>query len=137
MSFPKNWSLVALFAVILGAFAVSSVRAQVATIDAPGKIREPVNLLITLPNNQQTTMFTVPANRRFILTDIIISNRNATAARAQFIPKQLLVTVPGGSTFEHGFNTGLNFGPGDTLDGTNLDGTQDLEVFFTGYLLKA
>lgn len=135
-SVRRNWSLLAVFALVLGAFAVTSLRAQVVTIAGKAKLREPFHTLIALPNNQMTTITSVPAGRTLVVTDVVASNRNSASARIQITPFQLILPVPAEDTFGHAFNTGPVVNGGTDLQAINLNGTQDLELYVTGYFVK-
>jgi hypothetical protein len=84
------------------------------------------------------TVFTVPSGQRLIITDVIISNPNASALCCAEILRNdsfatSLISVPAGSSFEHTFGTEIEFTAGNTV-GVHNASSGSLNFYLSGFL---
>lgn len=128
---------------------------QVAVIPQPGTIIGSVELIADdVANVSDVDIFTVPAfpaGVRFKITDLIVSNENASASCCARIftgpgpcPPPLfepcvartgLIAVPAGGTVDHSFLNGINFNSGQVVTVRNGDSiVGPLDFTIRGYL---
>ncbi len=134
---------IGVIAVAMTLIVARAVYAQVPTVKAKGKAIEIMNLLPGgVPVVTTVDLFTVPAKRRFIVTDIIFNNDHDTSVRAQRLTRNGgnsamgFITIPANSAFSHSFGTGLVFEEGDVIGVRNGDTVGPTEFTVTGYLTK-
>ena len=124
---------------------------QVAMISAPGTYIGSVELSANLvANASDLDIYNVPAPYRFKITDLIISNPNATASCCARIfngpgpcgPLPIMcgpartgfIAVPAGGSVDHSFLTGINFQSGTTVTVRNGDVVGSIDFTIRGYL---
>ena len=119
---------------------------QVATINQPGTIIGSVELsansVANLTDVDIYTVPAVPAGVRFKITDIIISNDNASSdccARIFTGPGPVtartgFMVIPAGGSVDHSFLNGINFSSGQVVNVRNGDSVGDIHFTVRGYL---
>jgi hypothetical protein len=116
---------------------------QVAVISQPGTIIGSVELIANgVGSLLDRDIFTVPAGRRFKITDLIIGNPNAAAnccARiftgpGASVDRTAFITVPANDSVAHGFLNGINFNAGQIVNVRNGASSGDLHFTVRGYL---
>src|SRR5262245_64826474 len=121
----------------------STARAQNLTINIPGvgltDIKEFAQAGVPIATT--VDLFTVPANQILVITDLMITNDNATPADALRIFRSnnqatSFITVAPHSTFAHTFATGILFLPGDTLRVRNGGSAASATFYLRGFLLS-
>lgn len=90
-------------------------------------------------NLTDVSAFTVPSDRRLIITDVIISNSNSSSSCCARISRNGpfvtgFIAVEANSSFEHTFLTGIEFGPGDMVGVRNGASSGPLDFYLRGYL---
>lgn len=88
------------------------------------------------------TVYTVPAGKRLIVTDVTISNGNAVVTGSQRILRNgaaatAYFTVSAESTFSHTFATGIEFEAGDEVRVRNGTSSGETHFYLRGYLIDA
>ena len=106
--------------------------------------RQPVDIIENSVANLTTvpSAFVVPDGKRLVITDVVISNPNASSATAQRILKNGVfvtssITVAAGSAFSHTFATGLEFAAGDNVGVRNGDSVGPTHFYLRGFLVDA
>ncbi len=84
------------------------------------------------------TVFTVPSGQRLVITDVIISNPNASSLCCAEILRNgsfatSLISVPAGSSFQHTFGTEIEFTAGNTV-GVHNASSGSLNFYLSGFL---
>ena len=143
-----------LTAVALFATVGSRALALSPTVDTPLEFKNIVSIAKSnvppqAPNG--TRAFTVPAERKFILTDLVISNESdASPAAGQFIAegadpdcsatlgaaRMSPLKVPAGGTLHIPFVTGIRFNAGEIVCIINLDATDQTNWTIRGFLIE-
>ncbi len=81
-------------------------------------------------------VFTVPANRRLIITDVMMST-NSGSSNAEILrdgtPATAFINVSSGNTFSHSFATGIEFVANETVAVDAGSGT-NINFYLRGYL---
>lgn len=130
---------------VIGVFLFASTRdlsAQVPTVKGKGNLIEHVELIQNqLADLEDVSIYTVPASRRLVITDVLISNSNTDSVCCQRIyrsdvPATTFLSVPAESTFSHSFVTGLEFEAGEEVVVRNGASSGPTNWFLTGYLTK-
>jgi len=126
------------------------------TVDTPLVFRRPVTIVAdnvepTSVTGNARPVFTVPANRTLMITDLVISNNSDSSPAAnQFIDNGddadcsalvgarsiNLLKVPAGDTLHVPLVTGILFAGGETVCIVNADGTDTTHWTISGYLFK-
>ena len=88
------------------------------------------------------TVFTVPAGKRLIITDLVITNSDAVAAGSQRLARNgsfvtSFLTVSPESTLTHTFATGIEFEAGDEVQVRNGTSLATTHFYLRGYLVDA
>lgn len=116
--------MAALLALGVGALAADKAKAVDPTVNVPltfqGGVQIVLNLLANLTN---VDVFTVPAGRNFMLTDLIISKDSTGAAVDQRVftgagcitERTAFLSVPGQDTLHIQFATGIGFTSGQVV----------------------
>jgi hypothetical protein len=109
-----------LLAIMFGSSEMSTARAQNLTINVPGVSVTDVKEFIADSVGPLTTvdLFTVPANRILVITDVLISGGCCGAGHRILRsghPATGVILVPAADNFSHTFATGIIFFAGDTL----------------------
>jgi hypothetical protein len=102
--------------------------------------QEPVEYIANgVGNLTDVTVTTVPAGKRLVITDVVISNDNSGAACCQRIfrngtPATSFITVGAGSSFSHTFETGIEFAAGDDVIVRNGASSGPIHFYLHGFL---
>ena len=88
------------------------------------------------------TVYTVPAGKRLVITDVAISNANANVVTSQRIARNgdfvtTLFVVGAESTLTHTFATGIEFAAGDEVRVRNGQLSGETHFYLRGYLVEA
>lgn len=116
------------------------VHSQIPTVKGRGKLIEVVELIENLVDNlTSVSVYTVPAGRRLVITDILISNGNSSSVVAQYLLRDgaaatIYITVPARSTFSHTFATGIEFQAGEVVSVRNGQSSGKTDFYLRGYL---
>jgi len=124
---------------------ISTARAQNLTINIPGTTLTDIVEIVedAVPGLSTVVVFTVPASRILVITDVVISNDSTNPATGQRIfrsgaPATAFITVAPQSAFSHTFATGIIFTAGSTVAVRNGNGVAgDTRFYLRGYLLAA
>jgi hypothetical protein len=128
-----------LFALLAALVLARALPAQVATVKAGGKLQETVAINQTF-SEDALTIYTVPAGKRLIVTDIVVANGDQTDTlpfrliRNQFAVMGFILVQPQ-QNFAHSFTTGIEYGPGTEV---RVHGDDDILTYLSvyGYLTK-
>jgi len=128
-----------LLALIAAMVLARDLPAQVATVKAAGKLQETVAINQTF-SEDALTIYTVPAGRRLIVTDLVVTNGDPTDTlpfrliRNQFAVMGFVYVQPQ-QNFAHSFTTGIEYGPGTEV---RVHGDADILTYLSlfGYLTK-
>ncbi len=90
-------------------------------------------------NNATVDAFTVPGGKRLVITDVVISNPNATAAHRVGIYNDVIavtdfITAAPNSAFSHTFATGLEFAAGGVVRLYNGSTAGPIHFYLRGFL---
>lgn len=117
--------------------------AQTANVKLKGKLEELWrSRAYTMNPGGAYTLHEVPADRRLVLTDVVLANPHASAVTVRVdagegTNVELSLEVAAGSTFSHAFTTGIPFEPGSELRVRYFAGPAPIEIHLTGLLIKA
>jgi hypothetical protein len=121
-------------------FCARVLYAQVPTVRAPGKPIQTVQLFQQVPGSTSVDAYTVPAGRRLVITDLVVSVVSNPAVvevtKGGNSPPFLVLRVTPDATFEHTFATGPNFIPGENVKLINTPASGTAFWYLTGYLTK-
>jgi len=93
-----------------------------------------------VPSRTDVNVFTVPANRGLVITDVMISWEVGGTSCSDVrilrngLPATSIITVPAFSTFSHAFATGIHFGAGETVAVSNGITGCILHFYLRGFL---
>jgi hypothetical protein len=128
----------AMLALGLGALAAGEASAQSPTVDTRLAFQGWVNIVeLFVAGNTTRLVYTVPANRKFLLTDLVISNSSSATNPARYqlvytgtnatcglgLHRTSHLSVPGGGTVHIPFVTGIDFNAGQHVCIFNGDPT--------------
>jgi hypothetical protein len=147
MARPVGAAIIALGlggAVAGGALAISP------TVETTRVFRGGVNIIAHVNANDAALAYTVPAGRKFMLTDLVIANSSETSpAMAQFVftgsnssctdetaNRTGFLTVPTGDTLHLPFVTGIGFTASQHVCIFNADGADATDWTIRGYLFE-
>jgi hypothetical protein len=89
-----------------------------------------------------TSVYTVPANRIAVITDIHVAlSSGATGTHKTFLSNDVLQVKAGhfltdpNKTFTHSYSSGIIYGPGQQIVVSDTGGTGDVTVNLIGYLV--
>ena len=139
---PSALAFLLFLAMLLNGLVGSPSAAQVAGVKFKGKVDELWNSRPYFVNpGEPASIYTVPADRRLIVTDVLVTNENPSSALARLTSgtgtfEEVHLVVPGGSVFAHSFATGIVFDPGSEVTAL-ATATGQLAFHLTGYLIKA
>jgi len=94
-----------------------------------------------VPDSTEVDVFTVPANRRLIITDLIISTSGTNAREARILrdgaPATSFLPVLGNlNAFSHTFATGIHFVAGETVKvSSGPAGGGSVHFYLRGFLV--
>lgn len=117
--------------------------AQVAVIPQPGTIIGSVEIIVnSVPDLSDVEAYTVDKAYRFKITDLIVSNGNATSSccariftgPGASVDRTAFITVPAGGSVDHSFLNGINFNPGQIVTVRNGASSGPLHFTIRGYL---
>jgi hypothetical protein len=137
-----RWRNVVL-AVWLAAGAALPAAAQTADVKLKGKLEELWrSKAYTMNPGGSFTVYEVPADRRLVLTDVVLPNPHASAITVRVdsgeaTTIELALQVAAAATFSHAFTTGIPFEPGSEVRVRYVAGPAPIEIHLTGLLLKA
>lgn len=133
---------------VLGMLAVmvlltAPTSSQVAVISQRGTIIGSVELNAnSVGSLLEVDIFTVPAPYRFKITDLIVSNDNATSSccariftgPGAVVARTAFITIPAEGSVDHGFLNGINFNSGQVVTVRNGDSAGAIHFTVRGYL---
>lgn len=129
-----------LFAALVGAVVVNEVFASVPTIRGKGKVKQEVEILVPyLGLSELRLVYTVPAGRTFVITDMVVANDSTTTPglfnifNEAFQQLHTHVRVTAGNTTHLAYMTGIAV-PGGTQLSAGNSGPTVLHVRLAGYL---
>jgi hypothetical protein len=140
----------ALMALALGGAVAGGALALSPTVDTTLVFRGGVpQITASITAGSQLAAYTVPAGRRFMLTDLVIANSSATSPAygqsvytglggcASFGPfRTAILSVPAGGTLHLPFVTGFGFTAGQVVCISNADDTSATDWTIRGYLFE-
>jgi hypothetical protein len=142
----------AVMALALGGAIAGGAMALSPTVDTALVFRGGVNIFFDLlePGSDTHLVYTVPANRKFMLTDLVISNESdASPAAGQFVYTGTTAAcsvvaaqrtgdlkVPAGGTLHLPFVTGIGFNAGLHVCIVNNDSADATNWTIRGYLFE-
>lgn len=125
---------------VSGLLVGPELHAQSPTVRAEGTFLSAVEIIENnVFNNTTVDVFTVPANRRLVITDVLIHASGFTACCVTILRDTLPATFSifvGAAGFNHTFATGVEFTDGQTVAVSNLSGSPT-KWHLRGYLTKA
>ncbi len=117
--------------------------ASLPTVKGKGRLASTFEKAVALGSPAFETLYTVPANRTLVLTDVVVGN-TAASTFCQFglvrvgppDDAEVLATirVPVNETFDHLFGSGIEFGAGAQVIAVVTSGSAGLTL--RGYLRK-
>ncbi|MBI4881771.1 MAG: hypothetical protein HY812_19240 [Planctomycetes bacterium] len=129
-----------LFAALLGAVVVNEVFASVPTIRGKGRVKQELEFLIPfLQPSALQVVYTVPAGKTFVITDMVVTNDSTTTPGLfnifdeLFQPLNTFVRVTAGNTTHLAYLTGIAVAEGRQVHAGNT-GFTVLHVRLAGYL---
>jgi hypothetical protein len=141
----------ALLALGLGAVIAGGALAISPTVDTALVFRGGVNIVTSAASGSDVHVYTVPAGRKFMLTDLVISNNNETSpATIQRVitgsgtncdwvaDRTAALSIPVASTLHLPFVTGIGFTSGQHVCIQNAEGPGGNTTSWTirGYLFE-
>jgi hypothetical protein len=139
----------ALMALALGGVIAGGAMALSPTVDTALVFRGGVNIMVDATAFTNALAYTVPAGRKFMLTDLVIANSSETSAAVNqnVFTKQFdscapggtpsrtnELSIPAGSTLHLPFVTGIGFTAGQGVCINNGDSTDTTHWTIRGYL---
>lgn len=117
-------------------------QAQLPTFKAiPAKLKTVELIADSVANLTTTDLLTVPADRRVIITDLLIANSNNAEVVSQRVFRgasaaTLSLVIPANSSFSHVFATGIEFDAGEVVRVRNGASSGPVNFYLRGYIVK-
>ncbi len=127
--------------ILVGDVRVTNTTAEPVPVEVQSKTLDIVEIIENnVPRSTVVNVFTVPANRRLIITDLVISVSVSTAGQTEILrngsPATSFIATVVGNAFSHTFATGIEFVAGETVAVSSgiINPAAGVHFYLRGYL---